>query len=238
MNVRVTAAAEADLAAAPEWCRARPRGLPLRFLSAFDSVTETIAKHPEFDPAVEGEVRRVLLRGFPHAVLYVVRRRSLGGGSVMRALIRLAAVLFFATAFNSIALAGSTSSSVVDSKFEFFVHDAAESKRFYAALGFSVAHAKPDGYSTLTHGSTVIALSPLPWWLPAHWLGFLRHPPLGTEVVLYTTHLEALKSALEEHGYSPARSGSSPGATAISESRTPTATTSESREGTAVPGQD
>lgn len=92
---------------------------------------------------------------------------------------------------------------ISESKFELFVHDSAASAAFYRALGFEIAHRKPDGYTTLTSGSTVIALSPLPWWLPMHWFGWLRHPPLGTEIVLYTQQLERAHARLENSGYSP-----------------------------------
>ena len=51
--------------------------------------------------------------------------------------------------------------------------------------------------------STVVALSPLPSWLPLRWLGFLRSPPLGTEIVLYTDQLDRLRSSLEAAGHSP-----------------------------------
>lgn len=92
---------------------------------------------------------------------------------------------------------------VVESKFELFVTRADDSIRFYQVLGFSVAHAKPDGYSTLESGSTVVALSPVPWWLPLRLVAFLRHPPLGTEIVFYTDRLDQVQAALHAAGYSP-----------------------------------
>jgi catechol 2,3-dioxygenase-like lactoylglutathione lyase family enzyme len=95
------------------------------------------------------------------------------------------------------------SPTVRESKFELFVTDAEESTRFYTTLGFVVAHRKPDGYTTLRSGSTVVALSPVSSWLPLRWLGFLRHPPLGTEIVLYSTRLEELRSVLDAAGYAP-----------------------------------
>ena len=49
----------------------------------------------------------------------------------------------------------------------------------------------------------MVALSPVPSWLPLRWLGFLRRPPLGTEIVFYSEQLEELRSALEAAGYSP-----------------------------------
>jgi lactoylglutathione lyase len=92
---------------------------------------------------------------------------------------------------------------VVEAKFELFVTDAADSIRFYEALGFSVAHAKPDGYATLRSGATVVSLSPVDWWLPLRWVGVLRRPPLGTEIVFYTDRLESLHEELVSAGYAP-----------------------------------
>jgi hypothetical protein len=92
---------------------------------------------------------------------------------------------------------------VVDSKFELFVTDVAESTRFYERLGFSVDQVKADGYSTLRSGSTIVALSPVPWWLPLRLVGFLRYPPLGTELVFYTTRLDQLREELVAADYSP-----------------------------------
>lgn len=92
---------------------------------------------------------------------------------------------------------------IIDSKFELFVTDVEESLRFYTTLGFTVAHRKEDGYTTLQSGTTVVALCPVPSWLPLRWVPFLRHPPLGTEIVLYSDRLEEVRSALESAGYEP-----------------------------------
>ena len=91
------------------------------------------------------------------------------------------------------------------SKFELFVTDVESSRAFYAALGFEVAHEQPTGYTTLRKGETVVALSPVPGWLPLRWLWFLRLPPIGAEIVLYTDRLEALRAALEAAGHEPGR---------------------------------
>ncbi|MBW2243501.1 MAG: hypothetical protein JRH01_16080 [Deltaproteobacteria bacterium] len=99
--------------------------------------------------------------------------------------------------------AGDASRVVVESKIELFVSDSSASVAFYEVLGIALAHEKSSGYITLRSESTVIALSPLPWWLPLHWLGFLRYPPLGTEIVLYTAQLEHTRAALVRAGYSP-----------------------------------
>jgi len=93
--------------------------------------------------------------------------------------------------------------TITESTFELFVSDPDASAVFYAILGIGVAHRNSSGYTTLREGSTVIALSPVPWWLPVGWLGFLRYPPIGTEIVLYTDRLEGLRAALDKAGYSP-----------------------------------
>ena len=100
------------------------------------------------------------------------------------------------------AAPGATS-TITESKFELFVTDVEAAARFYTTLGFEVAQRKRDGYTTLENGSTVVALSPVSSWLPLRWLGFLRQPPLGTEIVFYSTRLEELRSALADAGYAP-----------------------------------
>ena len=95
-------------------------------------------------------------------------------------------------------------SAELRAKFELFVDDVAASTRFYESLGFQVAHFKEsDGYTTMEQDGVVVALSPLPRWLPLRWLGFLRLPPFGTEIVLYPDSLEGTREALEGAGYSP-----------------------------------
>jgi plasmid stabilization system protein ParE len=70
LKLRITSAAQADLAEALRWYRQRGPGLDRRLLAAFDTALETIAAHPEIGPVVEGTVRRHLLRGFPYGVFY------------------------------------------------------------------------------------------------------------------------------------------------------------------------
>lgn len=110
----------------------------------------------------------------------------------------LGACLAAAEASRSIADA-----EVVEAKFELFVTDVAASVRFYGVMGFELAHAKADGYSTLRSGATVVALSPVPWWLPLRVVGLLRRPPIGTELVFYTAHLEEMRQRLIAAGYAP-----------------------------------
>ena len=102
-----------------------------------------------------------------------------------------------------VVLAGAAGAALVDAKFELFVTDAPESIRFYEALGFSLAQQKPDGYATMRSADTVVALSPVPWWLPLRVVGVLRRPPIGTEIVFYVDDLEALRERLVAAGYDP-----------------------------------
>ena len=113
------------------------------------------------------------------------------------------ALLLLAVAMGPVVGAEDSPRIVLESKFELFVNDPVESAAFYEVLGLVVAHAKPYGYTTLRSGSTVIALSPVPWWLPVHWLGFLRYPPIGTEIVLYTGQLDRTRDSFLQKGYSP-----------------------------------
>jgi catechol 2,3-dioxygenase-like lactoylglutathione lyase family enzyme len=98
---------------------------------------------------------------------------------------------------------GASPTRTIESKFELFVTDVEQSISFYTTLGFVVAHQKPYLHTTLRKGSTVIALSPVSGWLPLRWIGFLRHPPIGTEIVLYSDRLQELWAALEAGGYDP-----------------------------------
>jgi len=111
--------------------------------------------------------------------------------------------LTLVAAFSAVGSGLHASPPIVESKFELFVTDVDESVRFYTTLGFVVAQRKADGYTTLRSGATVVALSPVPSWLPLRWISFLRHPPLGVEIVLYSDQLEKLQSALESAGYAP-----------------------------------
>jgi hypothetical protein len=90
----------------------------------------------------------------------------------------------------------------LDSKFELFVNDPAPSTRFYELLGFEVVERKKRGYTTLRSGPVEISLSPVRTLIPLRWLGFLRNPPFGTEIVLYVEPeaLEPLQRRLIHRG--------------------------------------
>jgi catechol 2,3-dioxygenase-like lactoylglutathione lyase family enzyme len=91
---------------------------------------------------------------------------------------------------------------VIESKFELFVTNVEESVRFYTTLGFEIARQKPDGYTTLKSGSTVVALSPVPSWLPLRWFGFLPTTNRDRDRLL-VNRLEELRAALDTAGYNP-----------------------------------
>jgi catechol 2,3-dioxygenase-like lactoylglutathione lyase family enzyme len=88
-------------------------------------------------------------------------------------------------------------------KLELFVRDSAASAAFYTTLGFDVIDTHADGYTTLVNGATVISLSPATVWLPAGVLRWLRTPPIGTEIVLFTRNLREARDVLAASGYAP-----------------------------------
>lgn len=93
--------------------------------------------------------------------------------------------------------------AALEAKIELFVEDINRSIAFYRLLGFEVVHRKGDDYTTLRRGDSVVALSPLPAWLRLSWLGFLRHPPLGTELVFYVDDLDSTRVILDDAGHEP-----------------------------------
>ena len=125
------------------------------------------------------------------------------GGAPGRRLLRGAVLLMLMAIVTSSAAAADADATVVQSKLELFVADSEASARFYKTLGFTIVETKPDGYTTLQCGPAIIALSPVPSWLPLTWFGFLRQPPLGTEIVLYTQHLQLMRERLIKNGYAP-----------------------------------
>jgi len=94
-------------------------------------------------------------------------------------------------------------SGPLESKFELFVNDADPGIRFYQQLGFVVAERKTDGYTTLRSGAVVVCLSPRRTLIPLRWFGPVRHPPYGTEIVLYFDELETPRKRLLDAGYAP-----------------------------------
>ena len=97
-------------------------------------------------------------------------------------------------------------SPYAESKFELATTDPSRDTAFYSKLGFSVVAKTSYGYVTLKSGPVVIALSPVARINshdPASLLK-LRHPPIGVEIVLYTTeNLEEKHARLRSLGLKP-----------------------------------
>jgi plasmid stabilization system protein ParE len=65
-------AAAADVEEAYGWYEAQSDGLGDEFLSVFQAALESIRADPQAAPQVHRDVRRHLLKRFPHAVFYRV----------------------------------------------------------------------------------------------------------------------------------------------------------------------
>jgi hypothetical protein len=101
----------------------------------------------------------------------------------------------------------STSESpYAESKFELATTDPSRDTAFYSKLGFSVVAKTSYGYVTLKSGPVVIALSPVAR-IDSHdtaSLSKLRRPPVGVEIVLYTTeNLDEKHARLRSLGLKP-----------------------------------
>jgi lactoylglutathione lyase len=97
-------------------------------------------------------------------------------------------------------------SSYVESKFELATTDPYRDTAFYSKLGFSVVAKTSYGYVSLKSGPVVIALSPVAR-IDSHdtaSLSKVRQPPVGVEIVLYTTeNLEEKHARLMSLGLKP-----------------------------------
>ena len=97
-------------------------------------------------------------------------------------------------------------SPYAESKFELATTDPSRDTAFYSKLGFSVVAKTSYGYVTLKSGPVVIALSPVARinFHDAASLSKLRQPPVGVEIVLYTTeNLEEKHARLRSLGLKP-----------------------------------
>ncbi len=65
-------AAAADVESTYGWYEAQSDGLGDEFLSVFQATLEGLRADPRGDPEVHGEIRRRLLKRFPHVVFYRV----------------------------------------------------------------------------------------------------------------------------------------------------------------------
>ena len=93
-----------------------------------------------------------------------------------------------------------------ESKFELATTDPSRDTAFYSELGFRVVATTSYGYVTLKSGPVVIALSQVARISlhDAASLSKLRRPPIGVEIVLYTTeNLEDEHARLKSLGLKP-----------------------------------
>lgn len=102
-----------------------------------------------------------------------------------------------------------TASSVnryIESKFELATTDPVRDTAFYEKLGFHAVATTSYGYVTLESGPVVIALSPVTNDELGHKGSFaeVRRPPIGVEIVLYTTaNLDKEHARLKSLGLKP-----------------------------------
>jgi plasmid stabilization system protein ParE len=74
-------AAAADVEETYAWYEIQTDGLGDEFLSVFQATLEGLRADPQADPQVHGEIRRHLMKRFPHVVFY----RVVGGQVVVLA---------------------------------------------------------------------------------------------------------------------------------------------------------
>ncbi|MGH9867005.1 MAG: type II toxin-antitoxin system RelE/ParE family toxin [Candidatus Polarisedimenticolia bacterium] len=72
MKVRLTPAAEADVADILSWYRERGHDLPEKFLASLGVCLDAVARTPSAFARVHDDIRRALLRRFPYCVFYII----------------------------------------------------------------------------------------------------------------------------------------------------------------------
>jgi plasmid stabilization system protein ParE len=70
MRVRLTSAAEAELAEALEWYGTNAPGAAVRFLGEFERLLGHLAESLRQFPVIDGEVRRAGFRRFPYGLIF------------------------------------------------------------------------------------------------------------------------------------------------------------------------
>lgn len=73
MRVRITSAAESDLAAALDWYDAEAPDLGPRFLDEYEAILGRVAANPLLFQTIFGDVRRAGFRHFPYGLFFRVR---------------------------------------------------------------------------------------------------------------------------------------------------------------------
>lgn len=71
MKLVVQPEAEADIVSAAVWYDRRSKLVRQKFLQTLEATLAAIEQNPNSYQRIRGEVRRVMLRGFPYALLYV-----------------------------------------------------------------------------------------------------------------------------------------------------------------------
>jgi plasmid stabilization system protein ParE len=71
-QVIFTLRARAELIDAQDWYQNDAQGLGRRFRASVDAVIERISANPRQFPVVYKNIRRVLLRRFPYALMFVI----------------------------------------------------------------------------------------------------------------------------------------------------------------------
>jgi plasmid stabilization system protein ParE len=74
VNLVVQPEAETDIVDAAVWYGDRSPAVCRRFLQTLEAALATIELHPLHYQTVYGQVRRMVLRGFPYALLYVASK--------------------------------------------------------------------------------------------------------------------------------------------------------------------
>jgi plasmid stabilization system protein ParE len=77
LSVIIAPAAEADLTETIAWYESNHPDLSFEFRLSLDAALEHIARYPEACALVAPQVRRALLRRFPHAVYYRQRQAAI-----------------------------------------------------------------------------------------------------------------------------------------------------------------
>lgn len=72
MSIVVRPEAEDELTEAFRWYEERSTGLGFEFIRTEDACIASIERNPTAYPIVHGEIRRTLLRKFPHGIFYFI----------------------------------------------------------------------------------------------------------------------------------------------------------------------
>jgi plasmid stabilization system protein ParE len=70
--VRLVDEADADVREARRWYRRQQSDLASRFMRAVESGLQLISEYPEAQPRTYGTMRRLLISGFPYALIYIL----------------------------------------------------------------------------------------------------------------------------------------------------------------------